>query len=194
MTAALLFSLAFVLAFVPFLLDIIEKAKKAAPTGPAKFAASLAGKPCVLEITAPKAHRLTIEGEAPLTDPGPGAGGGNQALWRLLDFYSKAKVADYPALLAQSGVDVEKRGLIRLDPMAEKVAVVVGANGETEPKLPQVAFERDTWRIRLVVMGDGSRAEVLEYAEKGWPRKISSNLGEITLSAPSEPAKSQRKP
>jgi hypothetical protein len=190
--AALIFFTVFLTAFVPYTFEVFEKARKALPSGPARFRALLDSKPGTLEISTPGSHYFLPDGGEPLKDPGIDGGGGQQALWRALDFFSRTSAETLEENSASAGVDLSRRGLARLDRAGDKVAVVIGARGEGEPDLPQLWFDRDFWRLRKVVMGDGSNAEVKSYSENGWPKVISSPAGELELlGLPEKPGSSK---
>jgi hypothetical protein len=194
LTAALIFFTVFLTAFVPYTFEVFEKAKRALPSGPVRFRAVLGDKPGTLEISTPGSHFFLSDGGEKLKDPGPGAGGGLQALWRTLDFFSKSSSDALEENAAGAGVDLGRRGLARLDRTGERIAVVIGASGESEPELPQLWFDRDLWRIRKAVMGDGSRAEVTGYGDNGWPKTISTTSGDLQILGNPEgvkPAKAQ---
>ncbi|TAL18051.1 hypothetical protein EPN96_03255 [bacterium] len=190
LVAALIFFTVFLTAFVPYTFEVFEKARKALPSGPARFRVLFDSKPGILEISTPGSHYFLPERGDPLKDPGIGGGGGLQALWRALDFFSRTSAETLEENAANAGVDLSRRGLARLDRAGDKVAVVIGARGEGEPGLSQLWFDRDFWRLRKVVMGDGSSAEVKGYSENGWPKTISTPAGDLEILGPPEKANS----
>jgi hypothetical protein len=164
----------FLLAFLPPAEKVLDQYLAKAPHGPARFRASWNGADGTLDVVGPGAHRFRADSGQETRDPGPGAPSpdGMQAFWRLLDFYAGMNRDALLGNMERAGIDIGRRGLARLDPEANAVAVTLGAGGEGQSDLPQVWFDRDTRRLVLVRMGDGSEAVAGPPAANGWPEWI----------------------
>ena len=164
----------FLLAFVPPAEKVLDQYLTKAPHGPARFRVTWNGVSGTLDVVGPGAHRFRADSGQETRDPGPGApsSDGLQSLWRLLDFYAGMDRQKLLEVMGRAGIDIGRRGLARLDPEADAVAVTLGAGGEGQPDLPQAWFDRDTRRLVLVRMGDGSEAVAGPPASNGWPEWI----------------------
>lgn len=184
----LLFLLPLLAGFVPLPDKTLHSARKAMPTGPARFRVAWNGVPGHLEVVGPGQHRFQSDDGRLLQDPGvqDGEARTNRSLWRLLDFCSPLPPDELYDTLQAAGVDMGRRGWVRLDREGNRLAVTLGAMGETEPDMPQVWFEQATGRVLRVRLGDDSLAEVGPPTASGWPQWIRTGPGEVLqlLSAP----------
>ncbi len=191
--AFLIIALTFLTGFVPLPDKVLDRCARKTVSGPASFRAALNGRPGILEVLWPGAHRFIPDYGEVMVDPGPGLAattpGGDQALWRLLDFYSGLTGDDLADILRLSGVDMNRRGWVRLDEGGDRLGVTIGALGETEPAMPQAIIDNVSFRLVSVRMPDGSQADAGPTTESGWPGWISLGGSDLLqlISGPRQP-------
>jgi hypothetical protein len=188
MVVALLAAL-FLVGFVPPPQKVLDQCKRATVSGPATARASLDGVAGRLEIVAPGLHRFIPDAATdpenpaqPLTDPGPGRGGDLQPLWRALDFFSPLEGTDLADILRLSRIDLGRRGWIRLDDGGDRLAVSLGAMGESEPDLRQIWIDNDTHRLVKVRLHESEGGEATigpSEGMQGWPWWIKLSDGRL---------------
>lgn len=194
---------------------LLKQAREAAPriSKPLKIAWN--GRPGTIAVGRPGKHAIVFDDGERLADPGlpapppeeeaaPGVISGPAApnpapqvsdplfaFWRMLDFYSPARPEDFVELLAISGVDVNRRGLVRMDREGEKLAYTIGAMGESEPGRSQLWIEKDTGRPVLLALGDRSFVTAGPPGPGGAPQwfKINGDWAKLTIIVPDAPEK-----
>lgn len=206
--AALLFLAAFFLAgFVPSVSKMLSQARKATPVIRQPLKVSLDGKPGKLVVAFPGSHYLALETGEKFTDPGLSAlepylstenpkppektpkGRIPLALWRFLDFFSTGRPEDFLELLGVSGIDANRRGWIRLDGEGDKLAVTLGALGESQHEAAQLWLENPGGRIVFLSLPDGSEIVAGPKGPQGFPEWIAldSEGTKLVLERPDGP-------
>ena len=130
----------------------IEAARKATPEGPVRFRAAWNGVTGHLDVVGPGLHRFQADDGHLVADPGyyDQWSRTNQSLWRFLDFYSPQNAEELFDGLLASGIDMHRRGWVRLDREGDHLALTLGAMGESEPDMPQVWFDEQTGRAAVM--------------------------------------------
>lgn len=201
--------------FIPHPDKILNKAKAAAPRISKPLKVLWNGRPGVINVGRPGRHSVLFDDGERLTDPGlpkPIADEADPsidratlippepvfkpadplaAFWRMLDFFSPARSDDFTELLVLAGVDVNRRGIVRMDREGDQLAYTIGAMGESEPGLPQLWIEKDTGRPVLYALGDQSFVTAGPPGPGGLPQwfRINGEWAKLTIIPPDDAGK-----
>ncbi len=187
--------------FVPLADRVLAVAKSATPIVRHPLRVLYEGRSATLLVGWPGKHRLSFDDGEQWSDPGlpdkpSGEGGADSALkpppaapvksskaafWRFLDFWSPTRPEDFSDLLLLEGIDINRRGWVRMDKEGDELAETLGAMGESEPNLPQVWLEKRTGRMVLLALSDGSFVTAGPPGKNGLPAWLKLNGGEGML-------------
>ena len=183
--------------FVPLTDKLLAQCRKATPTVTRPLRISLDGRQGTLFIGQPGTHFIKFDDSTVQADPGVDAleklletakpdnrtaRGSLLALWRYLDLFSPGRPDDLMELLLHCGIDLNRRGWVRLDASGDELAVTVGAQGESEADFPQMWIDKSTHRMLKLSLPDGSSAFGGPLEPDGLPQWIALNNGAMKLS------------
>lgn len=188
--------------FVPTTERVLARCREVTPVITKQHRITLNSRPGKLLVGAPGKHSLVFDDGETVLDPGleslspefaSARRGPNTltSLFRLLDFYSPARPQDFLDLLSYCLIDLNRRGWVRLDEGGDRLAVTIGAMGESEADFPQLWVDRSTYRIVRLALPDDSAALVGPVGAENLPQWILLDGGSVRLQfvLPESPAK-----
>lgn len=187
--------------FVPTVEKVLSRCLDATPTIAKPVRVTLNSSPGKLFVGEPGKHSLIFDDGRKLTDPGlealsaasesTGVANPMNGLWRLLDFYSPSRPRDFLELLSYCSIDANRRGWVRQDEAGDKLAITIGALGESERDFPQLWLDRATSRIVRLALPNGVAAFTGPQGADNLPQWVSLDGGKMRLEflQPQAPAK-----
>lgn len=200
---ALIVAALFSCAFVPAVDRTLARCRDATPAITKQVGITLNSRPGRLVVGEPGKHSLVFDDGGKIADPGLEAMTGEAAgaitnevkpltsFFRLMDFHSPGRPTDLIELLPYSGIDANRRGWVRLDEKGDRLAVTIGALGESEADFPQLWIDRATGRIARLSLPDGTSALVGPAGQSNLPQFVVLDRGNLRLqfTQPETPAK-----
>lgn len=188
-------AVALLTGFVPFTEKVLEKCRRATPAVRHTLRITLDDRPGRLFVATPGSHAIILDDGTKLADPGLDAllnaeeGAATRAkakdsllaLWRFLDYYSPSRPEDLTELMVPCMIDLNRRGLVRLDDTGDRVGISIGAFGESEADFPQAWIDRETYRLVRLTLPDQTSVSVVEFGSEGVPARLDLNKGARTL-------------
>lgn len=189
--------------FVPTAEKVLSRCLDATPVIGKPLRITINSSPGKLIVGEPGKHSIVFDDGKTLADPGLEAlSSASEAalapnpmtsLWRLMDFYSSARPKDFLELLGYCSIDANRRGWVRQDETGDRLAITIGAFGESERDFPQLWVDRASNRIVRLSLPNGSTAQVGPPAADNLPQWISLDNGKVRLQFVPPPAPAKKK-